>query len=191
MFCCIYVTFHFVEIAFTSVRGGVQMYVTVLKKMCCSDLETLFINCKHFYSPREFCAFILMSVYIPPQANASLALQKLTDQTTETEHLHPDSVLIILGDFNKANISREQPKYRQHITCPTRDSNILDHCYTAIKDAYHSVPRADLGPSAHCLVHLIPIYRQKLKSAKPVLRTVKRWTNEAEQDLKACFDLTD
>ncbi len=32
---------------------------------------------------------------------------------------------------------------------------------------------------------------QKLKSAKPVLRTVKRWTNEAEQDSKACFDLTD
>ncbi len=35
------------------------------------------------------------------------------------------------------------------------------------------------------------LYLQKLKSAKPVLRTVKRWTNEAEQDLKACFDLTD
>jgi len=65
----------------------------------------------------------------------------------------------------------------------------LDHCYTAIKD--HSVPRAALGLSDHCLVHLIPAYRQKLKSAKPVLRTVKRWTNEAEQDLKACFDLTD
>ncbi len=64
------------------------MYVTVLKKMRCSDLETLFINCKHFYSLREFCSFILVSVYIPPQANASLALQKLTDQTTETEHLH-------------------------------------------------------------------------------------------------------
>ncbi len=45
--------------------------------------------------------------------------------------------------------------------------------------------------SDHCLVHLIPTYRQKLKSAKPVLRTVKRWTNEAEQDLKACFNLTD
>ncbi len=88
MFCCIYITLHFVEIAFTSVKGGVQMYVTVLKKMRCSDLETLFINCKHFYSLREFCSFILVSVYIPPQANASLALQKLTDQTTETEHLH-------------------------------------------------------------------------------------------------------
>ncbi len=39
---------------------------------------------------------------------------------------HPDSVLIILRDFNKANLSRELPKCRQHITCPTRDSNILD-----------------------------------------------------------------
>ncbi len=60
-----------------------------------------------------------------------------------------------------------------------------------IKEAYHSVPRAALGLSDHCLVHLILTYRQKLKSAKPVLRMVKRWTNEAEQDSKACFDLTD
>ncbi len=41
------------------------------------------------------------------------------------------------------------------------------------------------------MVHVIPTYRQKLKSAKPVLRTVKRWTNEAERDLQACFHLTD
>ncbi len=159
--------------------------------MCCSDLETLFINCKPFYSPREFCSFILVSVYIPLQAHVRSAVQKLADLITDTEQQRPDSVLIILGDFNKANLSHELPKYRQHITCPTRDSNILDHCYTAIKDAYHSVTRAALGLSDHCLVHLIPTYRQKLKSAKPVLITVKRWTNEAEQDSKACFDLTD
>ncbi len=123
--------------------------------------------------------------------NARSALQKLADQITETEQKHPDPVLIILWDLNKANLSCELPKYRQYVTCPTRDSNILDYCYTTIKDAYHSVPRAALGLSDHCLVHLIPTYRQKLKFAKPVLRTVKRWTNEAEQDLKACFDLTD
>ncbi len=120
----------------------------------------------------------------------SSALQKLADLITDTEQKQPDSVLIILRDFNKANLSCKLPKYRQHITCPTRVSNILDHCYTAIKEAYHSVPRAALGLSDHCLVHLIPTYRQKLKSAKPGLRTVKWWTNEAEQDLKACFDLT-
>ncbi len=159
--------------------------------MCCSDLEMLFINCKPFYSPREFCSFILVSVYIPPQAHGSSALQKLTALITDTEQKHPDSVLIILGDFNKVNLSHELPKYRQHITCPTRDSNILDHCYTAIKEAYHSVPWVALGFSDHRLIHLIPTYRQKLKSIKPVLRTVKRLTNETEQVLQACFDLTD
>ncbi|KAL0201618.1 hypothetical protein M9458_004805, partial [Cirrhinus mrigala] len=108
-----------------------------------------------------------------------------------TEQQHPDSVLIVLGDFNKAKLSRELPKYSQHVTCPTRDSNILDHCYTTLRNAYHSVPRAALGLSDYCLVHLIPTYRQKLKSAKPVVKTVRRWTNETEQVLQACFEWTD
>ncbi len=34
-------------------------------------------------------------------------------------------------------------------------------------------------------------YRQKLKSAKPVVKTVKRWTNETEWVLQACLNLTD
>ncbi len=42
--------------------------VTVLKKMCCPDIEALFINCKPFYSPREFCSFILVIVYISNMA---------------------------------------------------------------------------------------------------------------------------
>ncbi len=132
-----------------------------------------------------------MNVYIPPHANARSAVQKLADQITDTEQKHPGPVLIILGDLNKENISCKLPKYRQHITCNTRDSNIFDHSYTAIKDAYHSVPRIALGLSDHCLVNRIPTYRQKFKSAKPVLRSVKIWTNDAEKDLKACFGLTD
>ncbi|KAI2650648.1 putative RNA-directed DNA polymerase from transposon BS [Labeo rohita] len=147
------------------------------------------------YSPciafKEFSSFILVSVYIPPDARANAALELLADQITHTEQHYPDSFIIVLGDFNKAHFTRELPKYRQHITCPTRDSNILDHCYTVLKDAYHSIPRAVLGLSDHCLVHLLPAYRQKLKSAKPVVRTVKRWTVEAERDLQACFELTD
>ncbi len=125
--------------------------VTTLKKMCSPNLEALFINCKPFYSPREFSSFILVNVYVPPDACVSAAMQQLAGQIFETEQRYPDSLLIILGDFNKANLSRELPKYRQHITCPTRDSNILDQFYTIIKDAYHSVPRAALGLSDHSL----------------------------------------
>ncbi len=132
-----------------------------------------------------------MGVYILPQLHVSSALQKLAYLITDTEQQHPDSLLIILGDFNKANLSRELPIYRQHVTCPTRDSNILNHCYTTIKNAHHSVPRVALGLSDQCLVHLIPSYRQKLKSAKPVVITLKRWTNKTERVLQACLDLTD
>ncbi len=37
----------------------------------------------------------------------------------------------------------------------------------------------------------MPTYPQKLKSAKPVVKTVKGLTNETEQVLQACLDLTD
>ncbi|XP_058470194.1 uncharacterized protein LOC131444080 [Solea solea] len=75
--------------------------------------------------------------------------------------------------------------------CPTREENILDHCYTTVRDAYHAVPRAALGLSDHVMVHLIPAYRQKLKLCKPVVRTSKKWTSEAVEDLQACLDSTD
>ncbi len=118
--------------------------VTVLKKMCCPNLEALFINCKPFYSPREFSSFILVSVYIPPDARVSAALELLADQITHTEQRYPDSFFVILGDFNKANLTRELPKYRQHIHAPpeTAYTGPLLHCF---KDAYHSVPRCSAG----------------------------------------------
>ncbi len=59
--------------------------------------------------------------------------------------------------------------HKGDVTCLTSHSNILDHCYKTIKNAYHSVPQAALGHFDHCLVHLVPTYRQKLKSAKPVV----------------------
>ncbi len=143
-------------------------------------------------SEEYFFFFTSLNVHMPPDACVCAAMQQLAEQISETEQRYLDSLLIILGGFNKANLSRELPKYRQHITCSNRDSNILDHYYTIIKDPYHSVPQAALRLSDQCLVNFKPTYRQKLKSAKPVIRTVKRWTvNEAEQDLKACLDLTD
>ncbi len=78
-----------------------------------------------------------------------------------------------------------------HIISLVPPETVIDHCYTTIKNAYHSVPRAALGLSYHCLAHLIPTYRQKIKSAKPEVKTVKRLTNETERLLQACLDLTD
>ncbi len=106
--------------------GGMCFYINerwctdviVLKKMCCPDLELLFINCKPFYLVREFCSFIFVSVYIPPQAHVNSALQKLADLITDTEQQHLDSVLIILGDFYKTNLSRELPNTESMLYVP-------------------------------------------------------------------------
>ncbi|XDV45489.1 hypothetical protein PO909_013579, partial [Leuciscus waleckii] len=101
----------------------------------------LIINCKPFYSPREFSSFVLVGVYIPPQACVADAIQQLADQITDAEKQHPDSFVIIVGDFNSAKLNKELPKYRQHIKIPTRDENTLDHCYTVLKDAYTGAPQ--------------------------------------------------
>ncbi len=79
---------------------------------------------------------------------------------TQNYNIQTLVVFIIYLYFNKGNLSHELPKYRQHVTCPTRYSNKLAHCYTTIKHAYHSVPKATLGLSDHCLVHRLTTYRQ-------------------------------
>ena len=74
---------------------------------------------------------------------------------------------------------------------PTRDDKTLDHCYCTIPNAFHAVPRAPLGRSDQAMVYLIPTYMQKLKSDKPLKKTVKKWTQEAILYHQGCFDCTD
>ncbi|XP_076735994.1 uncharacterized protein LOC143412342 [Maylandia zebra] len=179
--------------------GGVCFYinsgwctdVTVIAQHCSPSLEYLFIHCKPFYSPREFASFILAAVYIPPDADAQAAQCALAEQILHTEQTYPDSLIIALGDFNKANLSHELPKYKQYIKCPTREERTLDHCYSTISGAYRAVPRASLGLSDHVMIHLIPAYRQRLKLSKPVVRTKKLWSNEAVEELRTCLETTD
>ncbi len=170
--------------------GGICFYinkgwctdVTVLKKSCSPHLETLFINCKPFYSQWEFSSFILVGVYIDPQACLSEALQHLTDQITNVEQNHPDSLLIVLGDFNRAKLSHELPKYRQHIKCPTRDANILDtnHCYTVIKDSSVKVLKfADTERSSASSRTVTSLHTDRRLNSwhSGVVRTTWSWTH--------------
>ncbi|TWW71072.1 hypothetical protein D4764_17G0005550 [Takifugu flavidus] len=179
--------------------GGVCFYinsdwctdVTVISQHCSPALEYLFINCRPFYSPREFASFILASVYISPDTAVREAQRMLADCIQQVERTYPDALVIVLGDFNQSNLSYELPRYKQFIKCPTRAENTLDHCYTTVKDAYRAIPRAALGLSDHVMVHLIPTYRQKLKLIKPAVSTTKRWTSEAVEELRTCLDTTD
>ena len=82
-------------------------------------------------------------------------------------------------------------KFIQQVTCATRDGRTLDHCYTTIKGAYRSIPRARLGRSDHAMVYLESTYKQQLKCVKPTVKTVKQWSVNAMETIRGCFECTD
>ena len=101
-----------------------------------------------------------------------------------------DAVFVVAGHFNHCNLRTVLPKYHQHVSFPTRENNILDHIYSNVKGAYKAAPRPHFGQSDHISVFLYPSYRQLLKQAPPVSKTVEVWNEETDLVLQDCFDST-
>lgn len=146
-----------------------------MSQSCSPELETLTIRCRLFYVPREFASFILIAVYIPPQAGAMAASQKLSTHIMAIENSHPDSIVLVLGDFNHVSLRRALQRFREHIFTATRGEKILNQCFCVIPRVFHTARRAPLRESDHNTVFLIPKYRQRLKAIKPCGRTVRQW----------------
>ncbi len=165
--------------------------ISILSRSCSPHLEHLSIICRPFYLPREFSSIVITAVYIPPQADTSLALSKLHDELSGYINKHPDAACIIAGDFNKANLKKVIPNFHQHISCPTRGLNTLDHCYTPLKNAYkaHSLPA--FGKSDHVAIFLTPEYKQRIVHEPPVERELTRWSSHSEAMLQASLDDVD
>lgn len=117
--------------------GGLCIYVhnnwctntTIIDRHCSADLEYLIVRCRPFYLPREFTVVIVTAVYIPPDANASIALGYLHSAISKQENTYPKAAHIIAGDFNHADLKSVLPKFEQHIKCATRGENTLDKAY--------------------------------------------------------------
>ncbi len=189
--------------------GGVCIYAhydwsnnsIIIDSHCSPDLEFMTVKCRPFFLPRELTVVIVTAVYIPPDANVSTALAILLDAINKQLRAHPNGAHTIAGDFNQADLKTVFTHFFQHVKCPTRGDNTLDRVYTNIKHAYSAFPFPYLGQSDHLSLLLTSAYislrrrttplTNSLKSAKPVLRTIKRWTNETERVLQACSDLTD
>ncbi len=165
--------------------------ISILSCSCSPHLEHLSIICRPFYLPREFSSIVVTSVYIPPQADTSLALSNLHDVLSGYINKHPDAAFIIAGDFNKANLKKVMPNFHQHISCSTRGLNTLDHCYTLLKNAYkaHSLPA--FGKSDHATIFLTTEYKQRIVQEPPVEREVTRWSSHSEVMLQASLDDVD
>ncbi len=120
-----------------------------------------------------------------------LPITNLHDVFSGYINKHPDAAFIIAADFNKANLKKIMPKFHQHISCPTRGLNTLDHYYTPLKNAYkaHSLPA--FGKSDHAAIFLTPEYKQRMVQVPPVEREVTRWSSHSEATLQAALDDVD
>ncbi|KAK1806281.1 hypothetical protein P4O66_000150 [Electrophorus voltai] len=92
---------------------------------------------------------------------------------------HQDAALIMVGDFNNANLKRAVPNLYQHVTFPTRGNRTPDHCYTPYKDSYKALAHPPFGKSDHAAIFLLPKYKQRLKRDAPVQREIARWTDQS------------
>ena len=162
----------------------------VLKRVSTRDYELLSVSIRPFYLPREFGQITNILVYVPGP-NTKEAPEIITDSFNAALSRSADQPVFILGDFNTCQLSHHLPTLQQYVTTPTRSTRILDQCFGNIPDAYKSVSRPPLGRSDHNVIHLLPTYRQKVRREKPLLKTVRQWTEDGVEELRDCFDSTD
>ncbi len=99
--------------------------------------------------------------------------------------------IIELHKFYKANLRQVMPNFHQHVFCPTRGPNTLDHCYSQFKNAYKARSLPAFGKSDHAAIFLTPEYKQMLAQEPPVKREVTRWSSHSEAMLQAALDDVD
>ena len=109
---------------------------------------------------------------------------------SQQQTAHPEAAFIVAGDFNHSSLKTVLPKFRQHVSCPTRGNKTLDHVYTNMANAYNAIPLPHLGQSDHLSLFLYPTYTPLIKRVKPTVRTVKVWPEEADSMLQDKFQHT-
>lgn len=69
-----------------------NLWCTNVEVTCSLAMEHLTIKCGLFYLPREFPSVLLTAVYIPPQANATAALEELYSAISIYKNQHPHTL---------------------------------------------------------------------------------------------------
>ncbi len=115
---------------------------------------------------------------------------RYTSLLHDTLATNPTWPLEILRNTEE-NLRQVMPNFHQHVSCPTRGPNTLDHCYTQFKNTYKARSLPAFGKSDHAAIFLTLEYKQRLIQEPPVEREVTRWSSHSEAMLQTALDDVD
>ena len=176
---------------YVNIRWCNPGHVTVKETICCPDIEVLAVSLRPYYMPREFSHAIVVCVYIPPRATVEVACDTIYSVIAGLQTQHPEAFIAISGDFNHVTLDSTLPAFHQFVSCPTRKNRTIDLMYANVRDAYKATPLPPLGKSDHNLVFLQPKYTPKVRRQPTTTRSFRKWSPEAEDALRDCFESTD
>ena len=99
-------------------HGGVCMFVrdnirySLLDFLDDPSFEVLWVKIRPNRLPRGFSSIIVGIVYHPPSSNDLSMLNYQLDCFSTIESRYPNSGILLLGDFNKLNVSRLKSSYK-------------------------------------------------------------------------------
>lgn len=184
--------------------GGLLMYISklwstnneIINKHQANDLEMMTILSRPKWLPRELQSIIMVVCYAPCTGSnqrttvISETARTIISHVHELEHKHPNSVIYVMGDFNRVKLNIAS-SYQQIVNKSTRGANTLDKCYVNIRGSYKYCRQlSHLGSSDHYMMHLIPCYLPKSKE-KPQFISTRRYSEKNIKKLLATLDSTD
>lgn len=103
--------------------------VKVVSQGSTPGLEHITFKCRPFYLPRELSSVTLTAVYIHPRADTTIAVDSLRDFIAHFENSDPNTLSIVAGDFNQANLRIVMPEF---FHCVSSSLVVIEPWITAI-----------------------------------------------------------
>ena len=100
-------------------------------------------------------------------------------------------IIIHVSLSNADSVDSTLPDFHQFVSCPTRKNSTLDLLYANVKEAYTATPLPPLEKSDHNLVLLMPQYKPQIQRQSTTKRSFRKWSPEAAEALRHCFECTD
>jgi hypothetical protein len=92
-------------------------------RICDENIELMVLALRPFYLPREISNLHVIEVYMPPNGDYKQAVATLREVVTNIENDFPDSVNIIMVDFNQCKIKKFLPNYQKYVQCAMLGDN--------------------------------------------------------------------